>query len=168
MNEFKKSKPKSLLKTLILFLIGGLCYYNIEILFRGYSFLSMALVGGLCFVLIGELNETYPWDMPLICQQFLSMFIVTIIEFIAGVVLNICLKQNVWDYSNMPYNLFGQICLLFSIGWFFLSLVAIFLDDLIRWKLFHEEKPHYCIFYPNGGYSDILEVKKDGRDKGGQ
>ena len=47
----------------------------------------------------------------------------------------------------MPYNLCGQICLLFSILWYLLSTVAIVLEDLIRWKWLREKKPKYHIFY---------------------
>ena len=107
----------------------------------------MFLPGVVCFYLIGLINEFYPWDMPLISQMFISSIIITTLEFIFGVILNIWLKLGIWDYSNMPYNLCGQICLLFSILWFLLSSVAIILDDFVRWKLFGEEKPRYHIFY---------------------
>ncbi|MFT5875294.1 MAG: hypothetical protein ACI8WT_004277 [Clostridium sp.] len=30
--------------------------------------------------------------------------------------------------------------------WFFVSLLGIFIDDFIRWKLFKEAKPRYKIF----------------------
>ena len=53
------------------------------------------------------------------------------------------LGLNIWDYSNMPLNLWGQICLPFSCLWFFLSAVAIILDDELRYNIFGEEKPHY-------------------------
>jgi uncharacterized membrane protein len=143
----KKLTLKNLIKALILFLVGGFAYVGIELLYRGRSHPSMFLVGGLCFVGVGEINELYPWDMPLISQMFLSTLLVTAIEFVSGCILNLWLHLGVWDYSNLPYNLLGQICLLFSIIWFFLSLVGIFLDDIIRWKLFHEKKPKYHIFY---------------------
>ena len=134
-------------KYLFLFIVGGLAYGFIEILFRGYTYPSMMVLGGICFLLIGEINEKYPWEMPLISQMFISMIIVTILEFLFGVVLNIILKIGVWDYSAMPYNLFGQICLLFFVAWFFLSAVAIILDDIIRYKFYGEERPRYNIFY---------------------
>ena len=40
-----------------LFLIGGALYYVIEILWRGYSHWSMFILGGICFVIMGLLNE---------------------------------------------------------------------------------------------------------------
>ena len=53
------------------------------------------------------------------------------------------LGLHIWDYSTMPLNIFGQICLPFSLAWMGLSGVAIILDDYIRYWFFNEEKPHY-------------------------
>jgi uncharacterized membrane protein len=106
----------------------------------------MAIVGGVCFILVGLLNEFYTWDMALISQMFLSAIITTVIELIAGIVLNIFLKLNIWDYGNLPYNFIGQICLLYTNIWFILSLPAILLDDYIRYRFLGEEKPHYKLF----------------------
>ena len=149
-NKSASKKWKKILKMfeyIFLLGIGGVMYCTVEILFRGFTDPSMFLVGGICFVSVGLINEWYPWDMPLISQMFISMCLITAMEYIAGVVLNIILKLNVWDYSNLPYNLSGQICLIFSIGWFFLSLVGIVADDWIRYLMFDEEKPRYHIFY---------------------
>ena len=55
------------------------------------------------------------------------------------------MKLNVWDYSNIPFNLDGQICLLFSFFWIFISLIAIILDDLLRYVLFDEPYHKYRI-----------------------
>lgn len=52
------------------------------------------------------------------------MVLITVIEFIIGIVFNIILKENVWDYSNMPLNIMGQICVPFSAIWFLLSFIA--------------------------------------------
>ena len=152
------NKISKLIQFLILFLVGGSVYVMIELLWRGRSYPSMFVLGGICFYLIGLINEKYPWDMPLISQMFISSIIVTTSEFIFGVILNIILKLGIWDYSQMPYNLCGQICLLFSILWFLLSAVAIVLDDFIRWKWFGEKKPKYHIFYSH--YINILYFNK--------
>ena len=42
---------------LLLFLIGGLVYAWIEILWRGYTHWSMFVLGGICFIIMGLLNE---------------------------------------------------------------------------------------------------------------
>ncbi len=134
---------RQLSKNAFLFAIGGLVYYLIEILWRGYSHISMFVIGSICFVLIGLINEYLSFDTPLWKQQLIAAAIVTGIELIAGLILNVWLQLGIWDYSNLPFNLFGQVCLQYSILWFLLSLPAIILDDWLRRWLFDEEKPHY-------------------------
>lgn len=136
---------KMILKHIVLFFIGGLIYYLIEILWRGYSHISMVFCGGLCFVLIGIVNELIPWDIKLWKQMLIGSVIVTVVEFFTGCIVNLWMGLKVWDYSNLPFNILGQICLPFCVVWFFLSLVAIVIDDYLRYWLFKEEKPHYNI-----------------------
>jgi len=136
---------KQFIKLFILFSIGGLIYYIIEIIWREYSHISMFILGGLCFLLIGLINEFLTYMVPLWKQQLISTGIVTILEFNFGLILNIIFKLNIWDYSNLPFNILGQVCLQFSIAWFFLSAMAIILDDYLRYWLFDEEKPHYIL-----------------------
>lgn len=134
---------RRLLKPLILIVIGGLLYVLIEHLWRGYSHWTMFFVGGISFWMIGCINEYVDWDMPLWRQMTLGALIVTCIEFLSGFLINIVLGWKVWDYSDLPFNVLGQICLPFSIIWFFVSFLAIVIDDWLRYWLFREEKPHY-------------------------
>lgn len=133
------------LKYELLFFVGAFLYYFLEVLFRGYSFLAMAICGGLCFLLCGAINEK-DRCMPLVLQMATAAVEITVIELIAGLILNVSLGLNMWDYSSMPGNVLGQICPQFMVVWFFLSAVGIILDDVLRWKLFGEEKPHYHLF----------------------
>ena len=107
---------------------------------------SMFLCGGACFLCCGLLNENMKIKMSFISQMVLSALIITALEFITGLIVNIWLKMDIWDYSQLPYNFMGQICLFYSIFWFLVSSVAIVLDDFLRYKIFNEEKPHYKIF----------------------
>jgi hypothetical protein len=134
------------LKYTLLFITGAVLYYAVEVAFRGYSFFSMAVCGGICFILCDLINEKTRRCMPLVLQMLIASLEITLIEFIAGVILNICLGLDMWDYSNMPGNVLGQICPEFSLIWYFMSFIGIYLGDLIRWALFGEEKPHYHIF----------------------
>lgn len=133
-------------KALVLLCIGGLLYIGCELVFRGYSHWSMFLVGGLCFLCIGAINELIPWEMPLWQQAVIGAVIVTAIEFIAGCILNIRLGWAIWDYSDMPFNVLGQICLPFTAIWLLLAIAAIILDDYLRYWLFGEEKPYYKLW----------------------
>ncbi len=137
---------KKFMKYAALFLVGGVLYYSLEVLFRGYSFYAMAVCGGLCFIICGVINEKSRC-MPLILQQIIAASGITAIEFFFGLILNVWLGLDMWDYSNMPGNILGQICPQFTLLWFFLSAVGIVLDDFIRWKFFGEEKPHYHLFW---------------------
>lgn len=144
---------KEILKYLILLACGGAIYYCIEILARGYSHWTMILVGGICFVLMGLLNEKTP-KMPLVKQMLISTIMVVIIEFIAGCFLNLWLGLNIWDYADRPFNLLGQICLKNTIYWFLLSAPAIIIDDYLRHWLFRENKPQYSFFGKDGARCD--------------
>ena len=118
-------------RSAILLYIGGIVYVLLEMLWRGWSHPSMFLVGGLCFVIIGELNgRLLAWNTPFV-------------ELAAGLILNVQLKLNVWDYAAMPLNFKGQICLPYFLLWIPLSAAAIFADDWLRHVLFGEAKPAY-------------------------
>ena len=140
---------------IILFLIGGRLYTWIEILWRGYTHWSMFVLGGLCFVIMGLLNEyKFKWNESLAVQSVVSACIITLFEFITGCVVNLYMGLNVWDYSNLPFNLLGQICLYYFLLWIPLSIVGIIADDWIRYWFYliarkycdveEREKPHYC------------------------
>lgn len=135
---------KCVFRNVLLALIFGAIYCGIEILFRGYSDLSMAIVGGISGIVIGGLNNYLPWEMPVLVQCGIGCGAITIFEGLSGVILNIWLGLNIWDYSNMWGQFFwGQCCVPFCICWFFLAGAAIFLDDWLRWLLFDEDPPHY-------------------------
>ncbi|WP_101908660.1 putative ABC transporter permease [Marasmitruncus massiliensis] len=142
-----KSIFRQLTKYCYLFLFGGLAYYLIEVLWRGHSHMAMAVVGGLCFVLIGLINESLLHrGMPLVSQMTIAAGIITFVELVAGLILNRWLGLAIWDYSNLPLNLLGQICPQFFGVWWMLSLIGITLDDYIRYWFFKEEKPEYRFF----------------------
>lgn len=126
--------------------VGGLLYLLIEVLFRGETHWTMFVVGGLCFWMIGLINEIIPWEMSFWKQCLIGALIVTAIEFVSGCIINLWLGWNVWDYSEMPLNIMGQVCLPFSIAWVFISACAIILDDYLRYWLYEEEKPKYKFF----------------------
>lgn len=142
----------------VLFLIGGCLYTWIEILWRGYTHWAMFILGGLCFVIMGLLNEhIFPWHLSLMMQAIISAVIITVFEFMTGCIVNLWLGWQIWDYSRLPFNLLGQICLYYFLLWIPLSVVGIVLDDWLRYiiyMLLHQriqqmqkrERPHYALF----------------------
>lgn len=135
-----------MLKNLILFSTGGGIYNLVEIMYRGNTHWTMFIVGGLCFLCIGWINEFLSWSLALWKQMLIGGTIITVIEFLSGCIINLWLGWNVWDYSHVPLNILGQICLPFFFAWVGLSLIGIVLDDVIRWLCFGKEKPRYKIF----------------------
>ena len=137
---------KSILKYFILGWFGGSTYCSLEVIFRGRSHWSMVVLAFILFLLIGSLNNLFPWEMSLVKQGIIGACMVTVLEFITGCIVNIWLGWNVWDYSNMPLNILGQVCLPFSLLWILLSIVCIIVDDYLRYLMFNEQMPHYYLF----------------------
>lgn len=109
---------REIIKLTLLFLMGGMLYFIIELAYKGDSHYSMFLTGGAAFLLMGGINSYFDRNMPLIQQMLFSAVIITLLEFICGVIVNIGLHLNVWDYSHIPFNIMGQICPRFFFIWF--------------------------------------------------
>ena len=127
----RSTTAASVLLHSVMGVIGGLTYMGIEILWRGHTHWSMGVLGGLCFVLIGLLDE---WQdhPPLWLQMLEGTMIVTALELLVGLVVNRWLGWNVWDYSDMPGNLWGQVCPQFAAAWLVLSWAAVKLENLMH------------------------------------
>ena len=112
------------LRKIIMFFVGGMGYGLIEILWRGYTHPSMLAAGGICFSFFGYLGEKLK-HKSIILRAVVGSGFITFIELIFGIIFNIILKQNVWNYSRRPFNFKGQICLLYSVFWLILSIIFI-------------------------------------------
>lgn len=108
----------------MLFSIGAVGYGLIEIIWRGYTHWSMLGAGGICFMFFGSISEKFK-KAGLFIKGLIGSTFITGVEFIFGVVFNIILKKNVWDYSKMPLNIIGQVCMPYSCLWVLLSIVGI-------------------------------------------
>ncbi len=117
-------------KDAVLFATGGIIYPALEIASRGYSDVSMSIAGGVCLCLINRFCNGPFKKKSLSFKCCVGSGIITSVEFLTGIVVNVLLKQNVWDYSNLPLNVLGQVCLPFSILWFFITIPALGLCGL--------------------------------------
>jgi len=122
----------------------GVIYVALEVIFRGYSHPSMFIVGGLCGVLVGAINQ-YPrfYKAPIFLQSIVGAVIVLLVEFVSGCVLNLWLGLGVWDYSGMAGNLLGQVCPAFGLLWFLIMPLAIWAEDTGRWMIWLYESAVY-------------------------
>ena len=112
-------------KDATLFTAGGVIYPMLEIFCRGRTDVSMAVAGGVCLCLINRICNGDLKSSPLTLKCFAGSAIITSVEFATGVLVNIVMKLDVWDYSDIPLNIMGQICLPFSILWFVLTIPAL-------------------------------------------
>ena len=67
-----------------------------------------------------------------------SVALTSALEFLTGLVLEKIFKQRWWDYSDVPFNIMGHICLKFSVLWglgcmFVLRLIHPHIVTLIQW-----------------------------------
>ncbi len=133
---------------LTLFNFMGAIYFLTEVLFRGYSHWTMFLLGGTCGVLIGLLNEhKFTWETSILKMVLWGELIVLPLELITGLILHKIIKITppIWDYSHLPFNLWGQSSLLFAIIFIPVIILAILVDDYIRYWAFNSRKPFYRI-----------------------
>lgn len=117
-------------KQLLLFYLGGMAYTGLELLWRGRTHGSMFLLGGTCFVALGQLKRL---RLPLPLLAVAGSTVVTAGELATGWLVN--RSYTVWDYRSMPVNFQGQICLSFSLLWIPVSLVAMVLYTLMDRKI---------------------------------
>jgi uncharacterized membrane protein len=103
----------------------------------------MLFAGGICFLLVGLVENLLGENASLLSQMLLCSIMITAVKFAFGLVVNRQLHLNVWDYSREQYNFKGQICLFHSNLWFLLSGPMIFLYDFLRHLFLGMELPHY-------------------------
>ncbi|MDD5863136.1 MAG: hypothetical protein PUD80_00660 [Firmicutes bacterium] len=108
-------------KHTVLFCVGGCAYVGLELLWRGYSHVSMFAAGGVCFLLIGQLGKVQP-ALPWPIRALIGAGIITMVELATGLLVN--RQYQVWDYRDRPGNFLGQICPTFSLLWIPVSMLA--------------------------------------------
>lgn len=132
----------SRLKYPSLFLIGGSLYNLIEILARGYTHWTMTILGGICFILIGLIPKAFPHS-PMLVKALIGGMTITLLELISGLIINVLLDWNVWDYSRRFLNFMGQICLRHTLYWCLPTQFGIYLNCYLCYWLFGESKPRH-------------------------
>ena len=117
------------LELILVYILGGLLYALLELLWRGWTHWTMVLCGGLCFTLMYLISAM---GIPLVRKWLLCAAIITTVEFLTGCLVNLRLGWRVWDYSSLPFNLLGQVCPHFVLLWLALSVPGVALCTTIR------------------------------------
>lgn len=135
--------------SMLLWSWGGTVYFLLEVAFKTLRgepeqiSWTMLVVAMILTIPVERCGEQLPWEVPLWLQALSCALLVTAVELAAGVILNIWLGLDIWDYSHLPFNLWGQICPQFSAVWWFLCLLFIPAFDWLRWSVEGGERPKY-------------------------
>ena len=111
-------------------LTGAAVYGTLEMLWRGWTHWSMLLAGAVCggmMYWVANFSRLPLWQEWILCAA-----LITTVEFFSGVVLNLWLGWNIWDYSGMRINLLGQICPAFCLVWLGISIPGVWLCRFLR------------------------------------
>ena len=109
-------------------------YVGLELLWRRRSHSSMFVLGGVCFLALGKLDEK-AGDLPLPLRLAAGSGMITCLELLAGTLVN--RRHEVWDYSGMPCNYLGQICLPYTLLWVPVAGFAMWLHRKLRRAMAH-------------------------------
>ena len=131
-NDGTKSNNFNFYQYVWIFVVSCLLGYAIETLWcfirHGYIESRKSLVLGhlslaygmgavLLTLILSRFQKTTSWKNFLI-----SFFAGTVTEYICSLGQEICFGTVAWDYSNVPLNINGRVCLLYSSFWGFLGI----------------------------------------------
>lgn len=108
-------------------------------------FILVALLSVLC---IDTPNNLWSFDLDLRLQVLISTILCTIGEGITGIIVNVILGKNIWDYSNLIGTFFfGQCNIFFCFVWAALVLfIGIPFCDAWNYYILKEDPcPYYKI-----------------------
>lgn len=135
--------------SVLLWIWTGTLYFFIEVAWKtahgnpemiSWTMLALAIV---LAIPLERFGDELPWEMPLLAQSAICGLAITVVEFAAGLVLNVWLNMGIWDYSDMPGNILGQVCPQFLVIWVVLAAVGIVMLDWMRYSVEGGKKPHY-------------------------
>lgn len=132
---------KVIIEDIIVWLSGGIIYFLLEQLIRGYSHISMFICGGFALLVVGRLGEILKIYIDKKSKYYVFVMfggsaIITLIELFTGIIVNVIMELDVWNYGEMFMNFRGQICFAYSVLWGFASLVCVKINYILRQKIF--------------------------------
>lgn len=139
-----------------IFIISGLIYTMLELMWRGRTHWTMFLCAGLCGLVMANVNNhLLEFDTDFLKQVVVSALCCTGFEFLFGIMFNG--DFSIWDYRGLwgTIHILGdQVNILFFGVWIIISVFSLPFLDWLQWKLGLAEKPYYRIgwryFYPWG------------------
>ncbi len=118
-------------------MFGGITYGLIEVLWRGYTHISMVIIGGMSFAFIGMMRR-FLENSSFLLKCVTGALFITVLEFFTGLIVNVWLQLGIWDYANLPFNIMGQICPTYLSFWIVLSGAAMYIERFVSIYAFGE------------------------------
>lgn len=121
-------------KYFLIWCCGALLYGLVEVIARGYTHWTMAITGGFTLIVLYLINRALR-GRSILLRALAGSAAITAIELTVGVIVNLVLRWNVWDYSDEMFNFLGQICPKISLYWFALCVPVMIACDLADMRL---------------------------------
>ena len=143
------SRARRWVLSMLLWSWGGTVYFLLEVAFKTITghperiSWTMLVVAILLTVPVERCGAQQPWSCPLWLQALCCAALVTAVELVSGLFLNLWLGLDIWDYTDLPGNFLGQICPQYSAVWWVLCLVFIPAFDWLRYAVEGIERPCY-------------------------
>lgn len=143
-----------LIKIVLIFFIGALCGYIMELFYRRYAhkkwinpgflagpWLPLYGCGLLCLYGMSSIDLSFIPNIFLqkLCLILVITVVMTLLEYVTGIIFIKGLKVKLWDYSDRKGNVQGIICPLFTVIWgvigglynLFLHPTIVFVADFV-------------------------------------
>lgn len=149
---------KIVIPYMAIFIISGLIYVGLELLWRGRSHWTMFLCAGLCGLVMANINNNWlEFDTDFRIQVCASALLCSTFEFLFGIIFNG--DFSIWDYRGLwgtIHILNDQVNILFLGVWLLISCFGLPFLDWMQWKLGLAREPYYRIgqkyIYPFGKF----------------
>lgn len=138
--------PRTLYEAAWVFMIYAFLGWCLEVIYVGLNnghFVNRGFLNGpYCpiygFGVLIVITLLSPLQNNLLLLFIGSVLLTSTLEFLTGLVLEKIFSRKWWDYSDVPFNLMGYICLKFSIFWglgcmFVVKIVHPYIMAVINW-----------------------------------
>ena len=127
----------SILEYLWFFIIYAFLGWCVEVSYHVVTtgkFINRGFLNGPVCPIYGFGMITLIFSLNSLVDNFILLFLgsfllTTILEFITGFILEKVFHDKWWDYTDLPFNIKGYVCLSFSIAW---GLSAVFMLNIIH------------------------------------
>jgi len=138
-----------LFRMITLFILVGLAYVLVELVYRQTSDVSMFYLAGFLGVFCIDMpNNIYSFDLDYRWQVLISTILCTLGEGLCGLYVNIYKGWEIWNYSNIWGSFFWDQCNVFFVfAWgLLIALIGIPFCDIVNYYLFKiDPAPYYQV-----------------------